>query len=45
MAEYSDETYWQEEYLVSWVKWNTFRGVCALVSAVLGAMSLTLMRR
>ena len=45
LAEYSDETYWQDDYLISWVNWNTFRGVCALVSAVLGAMSLSLMRR
>jgi len=45
LAEYSDETYWQEDYLISWVNWNTFRGVCALVSAVLGALSLVLMRR
>ena len=45
LAEYSDETYWQDDYLVSWVNWNTLRGVCALVSAVLGALSLTLMRR
>jgi len=45
LAEYSDETYWAQDYLISWVNWNTFRGVSALVSAVLGAMSLTLMRR
>lgn len=45
LAEYSDETYWAQDYLISWVNWNTFRGVCASVSAVLGALSLTLMRR
>ena len=25
LAEYSDETYWRDDYLVSWVNWNTFR--------------------
>mmetsp|Transcript_16794 Transcript_16794/g.27928 ORF Transcript_16794/g.27928 Transcript_16794/m.27928 type:complete len:238 (-) Transcript_16794:254-967(-) len=37
--------YWTEEYLKSWVAWNTARGIFALVSSILGAMSLVLMRK
>mmetsp|Transcript_24245 Transcript_24245/g.35631 ORF Transcript_24245/g.35631 Transcript_24245/m.35631 type:complete len:271 (-) Transcript_24245:42-854(-) len=37
--------YWTENYLKSWVAWNTARGVFALVSAILGALSLSLMRK
>lgn len=38
-------SYWTEQYLKSWVAWNTARGIFALVSAILGAMALVLMRK
>ena len=43
----SDEgvEYWQTNFLKGWVAWNTVRGFCATISAVLGALSLAFMRK
>lgn len=43
----SDEgaEYWQTNFLKGWVAWNTARGIFALLSAVLGALSLAFMRK
>ena len=43
----SDEgvEYWQTNFLKGWVAWNTARGFCATISAVLGALSLAFMRK
>mmetsp|Transcript_7066 Transcript_7066/g.8788 ORF Transcript_7066/g.8788 Transcript_7066/m.8788 type:complete len:207 (+) Transcript_7066:108-728(+) len=38
-------SYWQINFLKGWVAWNTARGIFAAISAVLGALSLSFMRK
>jgi uncharacterized membrane protein len=37
--------YWKNDFLKSWVAWNTARGIFAAISAVLGTLSLSFMRK
>ena len=37
--------YWKNDFLKGWVAWNTFRGINAAISAVLGGLSLCFMRK
>ena len=41
----SGADYWTNDYLNSWVAWNTARGVFAFIASIFGALSLAFMRK
>jgi len=38
-------SYWEKQFLQRWVAWNTTRGILSIISAFLGGLSLSLMRK